>query len=125
MWIGSPRRAVENIIHALRLPAAAFEAHAASSDGESGNVITNRLVTLPGLTVTIRELVEALEKLGGAGVVERIDWQHDPFIDKLVQGWPARFNPARALSLGFRGDESAEEIIRVFIADELAGEIVR
>ncbi len=119
MWIGSPRRAVENIIHALRLPAEAFE-----SASES-NVVTNRIVTLPGLTVTIRQLVEALEKLGGPGVVERIDWQHDPFVDKLVQGWAARFNPARAQQLGFRGDESAEEIIRVFIADELRGEIVR
>ncbi len=119
MWIGSPRRAVENIIHALRLPAEAFE-----DTIETGNVVTNRIVTLPGITVTIRQLVEALEKLAGPKVVERIDWQHDPFIDKLVQGWAARFNPARAQRLGFRGDESAEEIIRVFIADELAGEIV-
>ncbi len=125
MWIASPRRVVENIIHALRLPADAFEATTTVSNGETGNVITNRIVTLPGLTVSIRELVEALEKLGGSGVVERIDWEHDPFIDKLVQGWAARFNPARARSLGFRGDESAEEIIRIFIADELAGEVVR
>ena len=47
----------------------------------------------------------------------------DPLIARIVAGWPSRFDPQRALALGFRGDASFEEIIRVHIADELGGKI--
>jgi hypothetical protein len=41
----------------------------------------------------------------------------------MVAGWPQRFEPRRALTLGFRAEASFDEIIRVHIEDELGGRI--
>jgi hypothetical protein len=40
-----------------------------------------------------------------------------------VAGWPRRFDPRRALALGFKAEGSFDEIIRVHIDDELGGHI--
>ena len=41
----------------------------------------------------------------------------------IVAGWPSRFDPRRALALGFAAEASFDEIIRVHIADQLGGKI--
>jgi hypothetical protein len=40
-----------------------------------------------------------------------------------VAGWPRRFDPRRALALGFAAEASFDEIIHVHIEDELLGNI--
>jgi nucleoside-diphosphate-sugar epimerase len=110
MWIMSPRQAIQNFIHAAELPTAAW-----------GN---NRAVTLPGISVSIQEMVDSLGHIAGEQVVQRIEWQPDPFIEKLVYGWPANFTPRRAEALGFRADSSLREIIQAFVDDELGGQFV-
>jgi hypothetical protein len=57
-------------------------------------------------------------------VAARIRREPDPLVARIVAGWPRRFEPRRALELGFRGESSFEEIIKVHIEDELAGKIV-
>jgi len=42
---------------------------------------------------------------------------------RIVAGWPSRFDACRARELGFRGDASFDDIIRVHIEDELGGKI--
>ena len=54
----------------------------------------------------------------------RIRREPDPLIVRIVAGWPSRFDPRRALALGFRGDASFDDIIFVHIEDELGGRIV-
>jgi nucleoside-diphosphate-sugar epimerase len=110
MWILSPRRAIQSFIHAAELPAEAW--------GYS------RAVALPGISVTIGEMVEALRDIAGETVVNRINWEPDPFIEKLVYGWPVDFAPKRAKALGFEADASMQEIIQSFIDDELGGKFV-
>lgn len=105
MWIQSPRRAIANLLHAAELPADAW-----------GN---SRVVALPGLSVSIQEMVDSLQEIAGEEVVRRIVWQPDPFIEKIVGGWPVHFAPQRALALGFEADHAMGEIIRAFIEDEL------
>lgn len=107
MWILSPRRAIESFIRAAELPAMAW--------GD------NRAVALPGLTVSIGEMVDSLRDIAGDAVATRILWQPDPFIQKLVDGWPAVLAPKRAVALGFKADASMKEIIEAFIEDELEG----
>jgi nucleoside-diphosphate-sugar epimerase len=109
MWILSPRRAIESFIHAAELPTAAW--------GYS------RTVALPGLSVSIQEMVDGLRDIAGDTTVQRISWQPDPFIQKLVDGWPARLAPKRAEALGFKADSSIKEIIQAFIEDELGGKL--
>ena len=61
--------------------------------------------------------------MAGDKVVARIRREPDPFIEQIVAGWPRRFTPTRALQLGYRPDQSFEEIIRIHIEDELGGRI--
>jgi D-erythronate 2-dehydrogenase len=106
LWIMSPRKAIGNFIHAAELPAKVFGKH--------------RIVSLPGLTVSVEEMIESLGTIAGRETVNRISWQSDPFIQKIVGSWPSAFAPKRALALGFQADNSMTKIIQAFIEDELA-----
>lgn len=105
LWIQSPRKVIGNIIHAAELPAAAL--------GKS------RIISLPGLTVSVSEMVEDLEAVGGKQAVDRINWQPDPFIQSIVLTWPSRFDTPRARRLGFQWDGSFREVIEIFMEEEL------
>jgi nucleoside-diphosphate-sugar epimerase len=109
-WHASPRAAVE------------FMRHAATID--TAKVGPRRALTMPGLAVTVGEQIAALRKVAGDKVVARIRREPDAFIEQIVAGWPRRFTPTRALELGFRPDQSFEEIIRIHIEDELGGTFV-
>ena len=41
----------------------------------------------------------------------------------MVAGWPRNFDAKRAISLGFKAEQSFDEIIRIHIEDELGGKI--
>jgi len=54
-----------------------------------------------GLAVSVREMLEALRQVGGEAAVQRVRFAPDERIARIVYGWPARFDAARALALGF------------------------
>jgi hypothetical protein len=64
-----------------------------------------------------------LEAVAGSEVAARVKWEPDPVIEKIVYGWQARFDTARADAMGFKRDTDMEAIIRAFIEDELDGVI--
>ena len=105
LWILSPRKAIETLIHAHDLPAAQL--------GKS------RMITPVGITVTVGEMVEALKRVAGDEPVSRIQWQEDPAIMAIVCGWPGRWASTRAKALGFKADESMDAIIQAFIEDDM------
>jgi nucleoside-diphosphate-sugar epimerase len=109
MYILSPRRVVEALIRAFELPAEAFGA--------------TRMLTLPGITISIGEMVDALAEVAGERVAARVRWQPDPVIQKIVAGWPAAFDARRARAMGFEADRDFAEIIRAHVEDELGGRI--
>jgi nucleoside-diphosphate-sugar epimerase len=108
-WHASPRAAVEFLRHAATL--------------DTGAMGPRRALTMPGLAVTVAEQIAALRKVAGDAVVARIRHEPDPFVEKIVAGWPRRFEAPRALALGFKPDASFEEIVRIHIEDELGGKI--
>jgi nucleoside-diphosphate-sugar epimerase len=108
-WHASPRSAV------------GFLVHAATIDGEK--LGARRTLSMPGVAVTVGGQIEALRKLAGETVVQRIKRVPDPFVETIVAGWPRNFDTKRALSLGFKAEKDFEEIIRVHIDDELGGRI--
>jgi nucleoside-diphosphate-sugar epimerase len=108
-WHASPRAAVEFMRHAATLDTAA--------------VGPRRALTMPGLAVTVAEQIAALRKVAGDKVVARIRREPDPFVERIVAGWPRRFDAKRALALGFEPDASFEDIVRIHIEDELGGRI--
>ena len=109
MYILSPRRVIHAFIHALALPGDVF--------GPA------RMLTLPGITVSIGDVETALAKVAGQHVADRITWQPDDHIQKIVSGWMPNFDAKRAKALGFEADADIEEIIRTHIEDELDGVI--
>ncbi|MCB1488309.1 MAG: SDR family oxidoreductase, partial [Bauldia sp.] len=109
-WHASPRSAVN------------FLVHAAAIDG--AEVGPRRNLTMPGLSVTVGEQIEALRRIAGDNVVKRIRREPDETIMKIVAGWPRNFAPERAVALGFRAETSFDDIIRAHIEDELGGEFV-
>ena len=108
-WHASPRAGVN------------FLLHAATIDGET--VGPRRNLSMPGLAVTVGEQIASLKRVAGETVSKRIRREPDPFIQKIVAGWPRNFEPQRALALGFKGDASFDEIVRIHIEDELQGKI--
>ena len=107
MYILSPRRVVEALIRAFELPPEVFG--------------MTRMLTLPGITVSIGEMVDALEQVAGERVAQRVKWQPDPMIQRIVAGWPTAFDARRARAMGFEADPDFASIIRAHIEDELGG----
>ena len=104
VWLLSPRRVVEAFIHAYDLPAAKWG--------------SNRVVNLPGISVTVAEMIAAMGKIAGSHVAKRVSWKPDARIDAIVKTWPVRFATTRAFELGFKADPGIEAVIRDYIADE-------
>jgi D-erythronate 2-dehydrogenase len=100
LWVMSPAQAVRNLTHAHETPSAAWG--------------RQRAVSLPGLTVSVREMLDALRQVGGEAAVRRVRFQPDERIAKIVYGWPARFDAERAQALGFTADTDIESIVRVY-----------
>ena len=98
LWLSSPAAAVENLLRAHLIPAAELGA--------------NRTINLPGLSVTVAEMIETLGQIAGPEVAARIRFARDEAVERIVASWPGRFDIARALALGFQGDQDFASIIR-------------
>jgi nucleoside-diphosphate-sugar epimerase len=98
MWVLSPERAIEALIHAAELPAQDWG--------------WNRTLNAPGITVSVAEALAALERIAGRQTAALVRFMRDAAIEKIVLGWPARFATARAAALGFKADEDIDDIIR-------------
>lgn len=72
-------------------------------------------VNLPGVAVSVGELVAALKHVAGPDVAALVQWRVDPAIAAIVQSWPARFAPLRATALGLAADDGVEAIIRRYL----------
>ena len=70
-------------------------------------------------------MLAALSRVAGDGVAARVTFEPDPFIEKIVYGWPMRFTTERAEILGFRADERFDDVVEAFIEDDLGGDFVR
>ena len=113
----------DNVLHWHASPRAAigFLVHAASLTRDQLGPRVN--LTMPGVCCTVAEQIAALRRVAGDTAVARIRRAPDPLIMRIVAGWPSRFEPKRALALGFKGEQSFDEIIRTHIEDELGGKI--
>ncbi|MBX3582427.1 MAG: SDR family oxidoreductase [Rhizobiaceae bacterium] len=108
-WFASPRAAVGFLLHAAQMDTASLGAR--------------RSLTMPGLSATVGEEIEALRRFAGDNAVKLIRRQPDEAIVKMVAGWPQNFDASRATSLGFKADKSFDDIIRAHVEDELGGSI--
>ena len=104
-WHASPRAAVGFLRHAASLDTDLLEGR--------------RALSVPGVSCTVEEQIEALRDAAGNNVVALIKAEPDPFIQKIVAGWPTNFAPERAKALGFTAEANFREIVDIYIADDL------
>ncbi len=104
LWLLSPRKAIESLIAGLELDSAAL-----------GN---QRVLNLPGISVSVDEMVAALREVAGAAAAARIVWERDERVEKIVGSWPGRWDTSRAERLGLSGERSFADVIRSYVADE-------
>ncbi|MCG8563430.1 MAG: NAD-dependent epimerase/dehydratase family protein [Hyphomicrobiales bacterium] len=101
IWVASPGAAVDGLMHA----------HDLAADALSGW----RTFNLPGLGVTVREMVDALVAQGGDASL--IDWQRDESIERIVGTWPAHIETPAEETLGFPSDSSLASIVAQYVAE--------
>lgn len=76
-------------------------------------------LNLPALTVTVGEMLQALEDVAGPQVAALVTVQPDTTIKRIVGGWPPRFDCQRTHKLGLKADASYRAVIEQYI--EMAG----
>jgi nucleoside-diphosphate-sugar epimerase len=106
-WHASPRAAIRFLLHAATL--------------DTDLLGDRRCLTMPGVSTTVAEQVEALRRVAGAEAVRLIRREPDELVTRIVTGWPRSFDARRATELGFRAEADFDEIVRVYVEDELGG----
>jgi nucleoside-diphosphate-sugar epimerase len=99
----SPVRAIDGLLCAATSSEAAWSGRSA--------------VNVPALTVTVADMVAALERVAGPGVSALIDWVADPAVAAIVTSWPARIQAGRAARLGLAPDPDFDSVIRMHLAE--------
>lgn len=105
--VSHPVASVQRMVEGLM---AVFEASREVFVGRSA-------ITLPGLNVTVQQMLDALEAVAGPKVRARVRYQHDERIAGIVANWPKGVSTPRANALGLKAETSFEDIIRAYIAD--------
>ena len=104
-WFASPRAAVGFFITAATI--------------DTSPLGVRRSMTMPGVSATVGEEIEALRKAAGDQATRLIKRVDDPFVAKIVQGWAGRYDAELATSLGFTAEKNFDEIIKVYQQDEM------
>jgi nucleoside-diphosphate-sugar epimerase len=106
-WHASPRAAVGFLIDAATISVE--------------KVGPRRNLSMPGLSATVGEQIEALRRVAGDKAVSLIRREPDEMIMRMCAGWAPGFEAKRAIELGFTAETSFDQIIKVHIEDELGG----
>lgn len=101
LWLSSPDTIIENIIRAAMLDGDVF--------GEW------RTVNLPGIGVTVQQMLDSLERITDKETVGRVQFKPDASINNIVSTWPGAIDNTRALQMGFAVDKNFDQFITQFI----------
>ena len=77
-----------------------------------------RAINTPGITASVGEMLDALERAGGDRSLVR--FERDASIEAIVGSWPARFETVRALELGFPPAASLDAMIAEHVEEMAA-----
>ena len=101
VWVAKPSTTLANIAQAKNVVLRS----------ETREMMTgwSRSVQLPGFTVTVGEIIEALRKVRGQQAVDLIKFEHDETCRRIVSSWPRGFDNSYAQSLGFVVDKDGYE----------------
>ncbi|KAJ9213935.1 hypothetical protein DTO166G4_4546 [Paecilomyces variotii] len=97
-WLCSPKTLVHNLLFTLTLPADSLPPHI-------------RQINVPGICVTIQEMMDALEKVGGKDKLALLKEEEDASLKAILHSWPTKFDNSQAIKLGFKRDSSFEQAV--------------
>lgn len=101
--VASPERTVAGLI--------------AVAEASREQLVGRTALNLPGLTVTVQQMLDALARVAGPEVRARVRFERDERIAGIVAGWARGASAARAHALGLQADASFDAIIRQYIAE--------
>ena len=99
----SPRKAIYNLLHGHEVAGHRFG--------------STRALNLPGLSITVGDMVAALASVAGRKPVDLIHWQENEAIKRIVDSWPGDFDTKGAAELGFSADLDFTRVVRAYIED--------
>lgn len=102
MWICSPATVIKNLIKVKEIPG-----------GEFGG---SRIVNLPGITVTVQDILDAVEQVGGEEAVRLVREEEDEALCRIVKSWWPWFDDSRAMGLGLEADGTLLDAVKAFKA---------
>ena len=103
-WFASPRAATGFFLRAATL--------------DTCTLGPSRALSMPGLSASIAEMIEALRRVAGQDAVNLITYAPDPVIQAIVEPWAEAFEATHARALGFAAETSFDEIIRIYLEDD-------
>lgn len=101
VWLTSPRSAVAGLVAGAELASEAIGADLS--------------VNLPGVSVSVGEMVATLGRLAGPAAAELVRWERDPQIERIVGTWPAAVDVSRATGLGLPGDPDFAALVEAHL----------
>jgi len=105
LWLMSPRAAIRALQKAGALPSSAFT--------------KSRVINLPGITVSVGDMLEALTAIGGPASRALVKIEIDAGVEAIISSWPRGWEDQVARSIGFEADANFGEIVQAFIDDDL------
>jgi nucleoside-diphosphate-sugar epimerase len=103
LWLMSPVKAIDNLIYGHNLPPQALG--------------YPRTINLPGLSVSVEQMLLALSEAGGDKARQLVSLAPDRSIESIIASWPSAFNTRRAQDLGFISDTDFSSIVRQYQAE--------
>lgn len=100
-WLCSPRILVSNLVYSLSIQRDSLPSW-------------DRVVNLPGIGVTVQDMMDSLARVGGQDKLRHLSEEEDPKLKPILYSWPTLFDNTRAMDLGFVGDTSFDDIVRDF-----------
>jgi len=97
LWLSSPGTVIDNLLHAARL------------DGEL--LGQRRTLNLPGICVRVSEMLDSLARVGGDAARQRVSFEPDERVQRIVCSWPGDFDIKRPLQLGFTVDADFDSVV--------------
>lgn len=105
IWLLSPRYAIESLIAGHNLHSSALG--------------LNKSINLPGISVSVGEMIESLRTVAGEEVASRISIEPDSKVEAIVRSWPGAWDDSRARALGLKADADFVSVIKAYIQDDL------
>jgi nucleoside-diphosphate-sugar epimerase len=102
-WLCSPKTLAENLVFALQVQGDKLEKH-------------RRVVNMPGIGVSVQDMMDALAKVAGKEKLELLKEETDVDMERILRSWGTEFDNSLAYGLGFRKDVSFEQAVKDYMS---------